>query len=131
MTISSFLDKVKSYGEESDMINAVVLVGSYAREEAGEDSDVNLTVISTTPKLLIEDEMFINEFGKVTKIEKENHGIIASIRVWYEDNMEVEFRITSPLWISKPLDEETLKILKDGYRVILDKRNYFTNMNLI
>lgn len=130
MTIWSFLDKVKTYAEESDMINSVVLVGSYAREEAKEDSDINLVIISTTPRLLLEDENFINEFGKVTKVQKENYGRVTSIRVWYENNMEVEFQVTSPLWISRPLDEDALKVLKDGYRVILDKRNYFTNMNI-
>jgi len=130
MTIWSFLDKVKRYAEENDMINAVVLVGSYARGEEREDSDVDLTIISTTPKLLIEDAEFVNDFGKVTKVQKENYGMVTSIRAWYEDGMEVEFGVTSPLWISKPLDEGTLKVLKDGYRVVLDKRNYFINMNI-
>ena len=130
MTIWDFLDKVKSYAEENDMINAVVLVGSYARGEEKEDSDVDLTIISTTPKLLIADNQFIDSFGKVMKTQRENYGRVTSIRVWYENNMEVEFGITSPLWISKPLDEGTFKILKDGYKVILDKKNYFTHMNL-
>lgn len=130
MAIWSFLDKVKDCGEKSDLINAVVLVGSYAREEQREDSDVDLVIISTTPKLLLEDEKFISDFGKVTKTQKEDYGRVTSIRAWYEDGIEVEFGITSPLWISKPLDEGTLKVLKDGYRVILDKRNYFTNINV-
>ncbi|MFL0250304.1 nucleotidyltransferase domain-containing protein [Clostridium neuense] len=131
MTVWNFLDKVKKYAEENDMINAVVLVGSYARGEEKEDSDVDLTIISTTPKLLIEDAEFVNDFGKLIKVEKENYGRVTSIRAWYEDGMEVEFGITSPLWISKPLDEGTLKVLKDGYKVILDKKNYFTHMNII
>lgn len=130
MIIWNFLDKVKSCAKDNDMINAVVLVGSYAREEQRDDSDIDLVIISTTPKLLLEDEDFINDFGKVTKTQKEDYGRVTSIRVWYEDGMEVEFGITSPLWISKPLDEGTLKVLKDGYRVILDKRNYFINMNI-
>lgn len=130
MAIWSFLDKIKDSAEKSDMINAVVLVGSYAREEQREDSDVDLVIISTTPKLFLQDEGFINDFGKVTKTQKEDYGMVTSIRVWYEDGMEVEFGITSPLWISKPLDEGTLKVLKDGYKVVLDKKNYFTNINI-
>lgn len=130
MTIWNFLDKIKKYAEENDMINAVVLVGSYARGEEREDSDVNLTIISTTPKLLLEDKKFVENFGKVMKSQEESYGLVTSIRVWYEDNLEVDFRITSPLWISRPLDEGTLKVLKDGYKVILDKKNYFTHMNI-
>lgn len=130
MAIWSFLDKIKDSAEKSDMINAVILVGSYAREEQREDSDVDLVIISTTPKLFLQDEGFINDFGKVTKTQKEDYGMVTSIRVWYEDGMEVEFGITSPLWISKPLDEGTLKVLKDGYKVVLDKKNYFTNINI-
>lgn len=130
MIIWNFLDNVKNCAKDNDMINAVVLIGSYAREEQRDDSDVDLVIISTTPKLFLEDEDFINNFGKVTKTQKEDYERVTSIRVWYEDGMEVEFGITSPLWISKPLDEGTLKVLKDGYKVVLDKKNYFTNMVL-
>lgn len=130
MDILNFLDKVQKWAEEEVMINSIILVGSHARGQAREDSDVDFTIISTTPKLLIADEKFINNFGKVEKVKKEKCGMVTSIRVWYEGGIEAEFGITSPLWISKPLDEDTLKILNDGYRVIVDKKNYFTNMRL-
>lgn len=130
MDIVNFLDKVEKWANEEVMINSLILVGEYARGQAREDSDIDFIIISTTPKLLIEDENFIKNFGRVEKLEKEKRGMLTSIRVQYEDGVKVKFGITSPLWICKPLDERTLEVLQDGHRVIVDKKNYFTNMIL-
>lgn len=128
MEITKFISDIEKWATENDMVNSVILVGSYARGQAREDSDVDLCIISTTPKMLISDESFIEEFGKVIRKNKEQWGRVTSIRVWYEDGLEVEFGITSPLWISKPLDEGTFKVLSDGYKVIIDKKYYFKNI---
>lgn len=63
------------------------------------------------------------------KYQKEDWGRVASLRVLYEDNgLEVEFGITTPIWVSKPLDEGTLRVFAYGYEVIVDKVNYFDNI---
>lgn len=127
MLISDFLSNIKKWAEQNEMVNSVILVGSYASGEAGEDSDVDLCIISTTPKMLLSDESFVEKFGKVIRKNREKLGAMTSLRVWYENGMKVEFGVTSPLWISKPLDEGTRKVLSDGYKVIIDKKYYFKN----
>lgn len=128
MDISNFLREVKQYGENSNNIVSIVLVGSYARGEERSDSDIDLVIITENPDELIDAEMFASRFGKTVKIEKEYWGRVTSLRTWYENGMEVEFGITTPIWYSKPIDAGTFRTLNDGYKVIVDKRNSFDNI---
>lgn len=125
MDISSFINDIKQWGNKNDDIRSIILVGSYARGEERDDSDVDLVIItSDTNKYL--NNNFIDNFGKVEKYSKEDWGRVTSIRVWYSSSgFEVEFGITTPIWIEKPLDDGTLRVLSDGYKVILDKEDYF------
>ena len=62
--------------------------------------------------------------------QTEYYGACTSIRVWYEDGREVEFGIVDPTWVSKPLDAGTHKVLSDGYKIVIDKKRYFENLQL-
>ncbi len=42
----------------------------------------------------------------------------------------MEFGIVGPSWIDVPLDERTYKVLSDGYKIIIDKKQYFKNLEL-
>jgi predicted nucleotidyltransferase len=128
MDISFFLNSVQQWANQSEDIKSLVLVGSHARGEAREDSDVDLVIITLNPDKYI-NNYFIDNFGKVNRVKKENWGRVTSIRVWYANNgLEVEFGITTPIWVEKPLDEGTFRVLSDGYKVIVDKENYFKDI---
>ena len=60
--------------------------------------------------------------------QTEYYGACTSIRVQYEDGREVEFGIVEPPWISMPLDNGTYRVLSDGYKIIIDKKRYFTDL---
>jgi predicted nucleotidyltransferase len=128
MDISSFLYSVEQWAKRNDDIRALILVGSYARGEAREDSDVDLVIITTSPEAYI-NSRFIDSFGEVRESKKEDWGRVTSIRTWYaDDNLEVEFGITTPIWVERPLDAGTFRALSDGYRVIVDKEDYFKDI---
>ena len=128
MDISFFLSSVQQWANQSEDIKSLVLVGSHARGEAREDSDVDLVIITLNPDKYT-NNYFIDNFGKVNRVKKENWGRVNSIRVWYANNgLEVEFGITTPIWVEKPLDEGTFRVLSDGYKVIVDKENYFKDI---
>lgn len=129
MDISFFLNSVEKWAEQNEDIKSLILVGSYARGVAREDSDVDLVIITTKQDVYV-NNYFIDNFGKVIKYQKEDWGRVTSIRVWYGNTgLEVEFGITTPIWISKPLDKGTRKVLSDGFKVIVDKEGYFKDIN--
>ena len=125
MDISNFLSDVVEWATQNDDIRALILVGSHARGEARMDSDIDLVIMTTDPDRYI-DNPFIDRFGKVARFQKEDWGRVTSIRAWYVQNgLEVEFGITTPVWIERPLDEGTLRVLSDGYVLLVDKEGYF------
>ena len=75
-------------------------------------------------------EWRINYPVKFQKKQTGYYGACTSIRVWYKDGPEVEFGIVEPSWMSMPLDDGTHKVLSDGYKVVIDKKLYFKNLEL-
>ena len=63
-------------------------------------------------------------------MQTEFYGACASIRVWYETGLEVEFGLVKPSWIGLPLDGGTLGVLRSGYLILLDKSDRLQNLEL-
>lgn len=126
----SFINKLKEFSINDKHIESVIIVGSYARGTNKETSDLDLCIITTNKIEMIKNPDFVKKFGSFYKIQTEYYGACTSIRVWYESGLEVEFGIVEPPWISLPLDNGTHKVLSDGYKVIIDKKNYFQNLKL-
>ena len=125
--ISSLLEQVIGWVETHADIVAIALVGSYARGEADETSDVDLVIIASSPLHLIEDATWVKIFGKLERTALEDWGKVQSIRVEYSDKLEVEYGITGMDWLAAPVDQGTLSVLKNGIQVIYDREGYLVN----
>lgn len=120
-----FFNKIKEYARNTSHIESIIIVGSYARGTNKENSDLDIIVITSNKSGMIVNQDFTQEFGEVYKQQTEYYGACTSIRVWYKDGKEVEFGIVEPSWCSTPLDTGTYQVLSDGYKVIIDKKQYF------
>ena len=49
--------------------------------------------------------------GKVERQQVEDYGKATSLRVWYEDWLEVEYGLTDETWAALPLDEGTQAVI--------------------
>lgn len=125
-----FISKLKEYAENSSHIESVLIVGSYARATNKENSDIDIIIITSNKSEMVTDQLFTQAFGEVYKQQTEYYGACTSIRVWYGDGKEVEFGIVEPSWISIPLDSGTIKVLSDGYKLIVDKKKYFEKLEI-
>ncbi|HEX2946665.1 MAG TPA: aminoglycoside 6-adenylyltransferase [Clostridia bacterium] len=130
MNVSRFLSEALDWAEQEENIRCMVLVGSHARGTARADSDVDLVVMAADPQVYIRDHTFASRFGRIDRMQNEDWGRVTSVRVFYEDSLEVEFSFTDPSWCSLPLDAGTQRVLTDGYRVMADKDNRFVQVNL-
>lgn len=124
------LEELKEYANNKSYIESVLIVGSYARQTNKEDSDLDIMIITSEKSMMIKNQDFIQKFGDVLSSQIEYYGACTSIRVWYEDKKEVEFGIVEPSWIEDPLDQGTHRVLSDGYKVLIDKKDYFKNIKL-
>lgn len=121
MRIDDFLVRVSEWAERQSDIVGVLLVGSYARGAPRPDSDLDLIILTADPQRYLDSVAFAGAFGFVSKREKEEWGRVTSVRVWYEDGLEVEYGFALPDWATLPLDPGTRQVVTDGMRIIFDR----------
>ena len=46
---------------------------------------------------------------------------MTSIRVWYEDGLEVEYGIANEVWAAEPLDKGTQQVIADGMGILFER----------
>ena len=98
-----------------------VLVGSHARGTARPDSDVDLVLLAVDPALYIQQPGWTSRFGCVARCQVEDYGPLTSLRVDYENGLEVEFGLAAPSWTAFPLDAGTRRVLADGASLLFER----------
>ena len=127
MTADELVRAVTTWAEDHVDIVSLALVGSRARGTARSDSDVDFVIQCETPARYLEELTWISEFGVAQAVSIEDWGIVQSVRVFYADGPEVEYGITSSEWVTVPLDEGTIKVLRDGALVLIDRDGSLTS----
>lgn len=122
--------KLKEIGQHTSDIECILIVGSVARGTNIIGSDWDIMIITTNKSFLVQDKSFIEYFEIVINSKIKYYRACTSIRVWYQDENEIEFEIVDPSWISLPLDSGTRKVLTEGYKIIIDKKHYCQNLPL-
>jgi predicted nucleotidyltransferase len=93
--IRGFLDAFVDWASDQSDVQAIALVGSFARGAAKDDSDIDLVTLTDQPKKYLDDIKWAERFGRVEKHQTEDYGKLISIRVWYQNGSEVEYGITT------------------------------------
>jgi predicted nucleotidyltransferase len=128
-SVSQFLVAVGDWANYQENISELLLVGSHASREATPDSDIDLVLLCKNPTKYLEETGWIDEFGAMKDQKVEDWGKVKSLRVWYQNGLEVEFGFAAQDWIDQPLDEGTLRVLSPGYKILLDKESRLANLN--
>src|ERR1051325_152031 len=121
--IRKFLDAFVGWASSQPDVKGIALVGSYARSAARNDSDIDLVVLTDQFSKYVEDMQWIELFGAVEKYQTEDYGNLTSIRVWYQNRVEVEYGITMPDWAAIPLDAGTEEVIRAGMIVLFERGN--------
>ncbi len=116
-----FIDHFVQWAAAQSEILAVALVGSHARNAAREDSDVDLVIITDEPQKYLAYTEWTGTFGIVAKQQREDYGRLTSLRVWYQNGLEVEYGITTRAWAQIPLDEGKRQVIENGMRVLFER----------
>ncbi len=120
MYTGQFQDVVIEWAKRRTSIKAIGVLGSYARGTAKSDSDIDLIIVDEKPSELIEDASWINQFGSIKSMNREDYGLVQSLRVFYNRGQEVEFGITGVEWCSIPIDNDTGRVIADGLLILFD-----------
>lgn len=118
-----FISQFRKWAQKQENIIGVFLVGSWARNDAKNDSDIDLVIICSEPKIYLENTEWINQFAKISSSKKEDWGLVQEIRTFYDNGLEIEFGLTSNEWINSfPIDPGTYRVIHDGVKVLLDRQ---------
>ena len=121
--IRDFLEAFTPWAADQADVQGIALVGSYARGAARDDSDVDLVLLTEQAGKYLDDMQWIERFGIVEKHQIEDYGKLISLRVWYQNDIEVEFGVTTPDWAAIPLDAGTQEVMKGGMIVLFERGN--------
>lgn len=104
-------------------VRACIVVGSYAYGRPRMASDVDLVILSETPRRHLDNLDFISEIAPRGRLVRSvQWGPMHERRVRLPGGLLVEFGITAPGWAAVPLDARTAKVLTDGCKVLTDRR---------
>ncbi|MGD8553820.1 MAG: nucleotidyltransferase domain-containing protein [Anaerolineales bacterium] len=122
----SFLGRLVAWAQDRPGLEAIALVGSRARGEAGADSDVDLILIHSNPEALLENTDWVAAFGVPSSVEKEDWGKVTSLRVFYQEGLEVEYGVADPDWASNPMDAGDSSVIRSGLIVLYERDRHLT-----
>lgn len=119
--VEQFLKEFTGWASRQSDILGVALVGSYARGTATETSDVDLVVLADQPGTFLQDRAWTHVFGKVVNEQVEDYSQLISLRVHYENELEVEYGLADKNWAAVPLDEGTHEVISGGMKVLFER----------
>ena len=128
--IRDFLDRFLSWASRQPDIQGIALVGSYARGEARDDSDIDLVILTELPQKYLAEVQWPKRFGIIEKRQSEDYGKLSSLRIWYQNGPEVEYGITRPDWAAIPLDEGTRAVISSGMIVLFERGDLLSRSGL-
>ena len=97
--LRDFLTAFISWASEQPDVQGIALVGSYARDAAREDSDIDLVILTDQPHNYLDDVRWIDRFGVAEKYQTEDYGKLTSLRVWYQMVQKWSMSMASP-WLA-------------------------------
>lgn len=126
--VDHFLTEFSRWAASQTDILAVALVGSYARNEATDTSDIDLVIIASKPETYLRDTRWAQYFGTINRQQFENYGKVTSLRVWYSGGQEVEYGFSDETWSAVPLDEGTKKVISNGMQILSERGSILSRL---
>lgn len=125
--VNSILKQVSQWAACRDDLVAVALVGSWARQTARVDSDIDLMFLTDNPASFRQNDRWMNEIhwavvdAKVNEWKDKDYGAIWSRHVYLNDGTAIEFGFGFLSWASvNPVDAGTFRVVSDGCQVLYD-----------
>lgn len=119
--VAELLQIITAWATRSPDIQAVALVGSWARNTPDAGSDVDLVVLTRTPESYVQNDAWLADVVPGQVDRRQSWGAIIERRVRSSSGLEVEFGIGDPSWAgTSPVDAGTRRVITDGVVVLFD-----------
>lgn len=116
--VHALRESITAWAKGDSAIEAVLLAGSWARDEARMDSDVDVVVITTDTERYVTTEDWIATASAAPSAElirTADWGALTERRVRLPLGLEVEFGFVEETWAdTAPIDPGTHRVVTDG-----------------
>jgi predicted nucleotidyltransferase len=126
--VDFLLNEFINWCKKQNEIIGVAIVGSFARGDFNADSDVDLVIISTDKMNTIDTIYSQFHYDEMIHHSIEEWGILTSLRIFYKNELEIEYGVVTKQWVEEPLDEGTKEVVENGFMILLDKENIFSSV---
>jgi predicted nucleotidyltransferase len=117
--VESIVGEVVRWATEHQDVRGVVVVGSWARDAARMDSDVDIVVLTDGSAHVDPIMWSLLLAGRV--IREQDWGPLREIRLVRPSGFEVEVGVVPLSWANTdPVDAGTFRVINDGHRIVYD-----------
>lgn len=117
------IGNIKLWMSKQPEVVAALLIGSYARGEERNDSDVDFIIVVESVDDWLKNKNWVKLFGQVVSVTTEVFEEVQAVRVYYEDGLELEFGFVTRNWLIKPYVPSTQEVFDKRVVVLTDKEN--------
>lgn len=119
--VRTLLAALRDWARRRPDVVAVGVVGSWARDDARMDSDVDIVVLTEDRAPYLEDEAWVSEVGGGALVRTRRWGATTERRFRLPSGLEVELGLAHPSWANiDPVDGGTRRVVTDGMSVLYD-----------
>jgi rhodanese-related sulfurtransferase len=119
--VEALLALAASWAATRPDVAALARAGSWSREAAGPDSDVDLIFLTDEPATYTHDDAWIAALGAREIVRRESWGALEERRLRLPTGLEVEVGVGLPSWAAtSPLDAGTAEVVRNGFRALYD-----------
>jgi len=136
-TVERLIETVTTWASTRGDIIGLALVGSYARNAAKPESDVDFVLLTDNPNRFRESFVWLDEIDwstlgvAVGSFRDARYGAVWSRHVQLSDDLSVEFSFAHPSWAAtSPCDPGTRSVVSRGCRVLFDPQQLLQSVVL-
>ncbi|MGN7798844.1 nucleotidyltransferase domain-containing protein [Leifsonia sp. 22587] len=119
--VARLLGRFADWAATDRAVEAVILVGSYARGAERMASDVDVVIVTSDPDRLARSDSFAPVLRGAVHLRDARWGPVRERRYRLPSGLQVEIDLAPREWLAIPLDAGTERVLRDGYRVVYDQ----------
>jgi len=133
--VTRLIESITTWASTRNDIIGLALVGSYARNSAKPESDVDFVLLTSDPNVFRQSFVWLNEIDwsslgvSAGPYRDAQYGAVWSRHVQLSDGLSVEFSFAHPSWAAtSPCDPGTRSVLSGGCRVLFDPQQLLQNV---
>ncbi len=122
--VERLLADVVHWAQGQEPVDAVALVGSYARGQARMASDADIVILTRSFEQYATDSSWLVQLRPGSRlIRSATWGPLLERRFRLPSGLLLDLGLVSPAWADLPLDPGTRRVLSDGHRILYDPQS--------